>query len=124
MPWRVHYHPDQMIVEAAYWGDTSATDIRDATIEAIKTVKKQQATRGLVDCLKQTSTASIVDLYDLPELYEEQGLTRSIRIAFVEPTKPELRDLAEFYDNVCVNRGWHLRRFATRDDAVNWLVST
>ena len=121
MPWRVEYHRDQEIVEAAYWGDTDAAAIRDATREAIKLVKQHEATLGLVDCLEQTSTGSILELYELPQLYDDEGLTRSIRIALVEPAKRELKDLAMFYENVCVNRGWQLRRFATRDDAVAWL---
>ena len=123
MPWRVEYHPDQMIVEVVYWGETNGIDIHEGTIEAIKAVKKQQATRGLVDCREQTSTATIADLFDLPDLYDDEGLSRDIRIAFVEPAMPELREMADFYDNVCVNRGWRLRRFAARDSAIAWLES-
>lgn len=123
MPWRVNYDQRQEIAEVTYWGDTDANDIRESTIAAIGLVNETQATRGLVDCLKQTSTASTADLYVLPQLYEEEGLTRKINIAFVEPEIDELRELAEFYDNVCVNRGWNLRRFAAREEAIAWLIA-
>ncbi len=124
MRWRVEYHEDAGIVEVAFWGDTDVTDLHDATIEAIKLQAKHKATRGLIDCLQQTKTGSIASLYDLPGLYDDEGLTRNVRIAFVEPARRELHELAVFYENVCVNRGWQLRRFAGRDDALAWLQST
>lgn len=124
MPWRVEYHEAQEIVEIAYWGRTDVTDIRDGTLEAIRLVKMHRVTRGLVDCLEQTKTAPVPDLYDLPKMYDEEGLTRRIRIAFIEPSTPQLHELAEFYENVCVNRGWQLESFIARDAAIAWLLAT
>ena len=123
MPWRVEYHEDQKIAEVAYSGATSASDIRAATRAAIGVVKEHEARRGLIDCSEQTETGSIPELYDLPNLYDDEGLSRDLRIAFVEPARSELRHLAVFYETVCLNRGWQIRRFATRDEALHWLQS-
>ena len=123
MPWRVEYHPGQEYVASVYWGETSADEIREATVASIALAKEHEATRGLVDCLEQTKTGSTLDIRDLPQLYASEGLSRSVQIAFVEPAKPELKDLAVFYETVCTNRGWKLRRFQTREEATDWLLS-
>ena len=121
MPWHVEYDQDQDTVVVVFSGDTDASDIREATIDGINLVKKHRAMSGLVDCLEQTKTGSIMQLYELPTLYDDEGLTHRIRIAFVEPAKKELRELADFYETVCLNRGWQIRRFATREAALDWL---
>ena len=124
MPWRVEYHQDQKIVEVAYSGATNASDIRAGTLEAIGLAREYEADRGLVDCSEQTKTASMPELVELPRLYQDEGLTRNVRIAFVEPARRELRELAIFYETVCLNRGWQIRRFASHGDAVDWLQSS
>ena len=123
MPWQVEFHRDQEFIEVVYSGETSATDIRDGTKAAISLVKEHQVTCGLVNCLEQTATGSILELYELPSIYDDEGLTRDVRIAFVEPADEGLHELAVFYETVCMNRGWQIHRFATRDDAIGWLQS-
>lgn len=123
MPCRIEYHQDQEIVEVAYSGDTSAADLRDTTIKAITLIRQENVTRALIDCLEQTKTGSILDLLELPSIYDREGVSRAIRIAFVEPAKKELQSLALFYDKVCAHSGWDLHRFETRDDALAWLLS-
>ena len=124
VPWRVAYHEDQKVAEVAYLGATSASDIRAATRAAIGVVKEHEVKRGLIDCSEQTETGSIPELYELPNLYDDEGLSRDLRIAFVEPARSELRHLAVFYETVCLNRGWQVRRFVSRGDAVDWLRSS
>jgi len=123
MPWRVQYSETQDIVEVVYWGETSASDVRDAAVEAITLAKEHEATFGLVDCLEQTRTGSVLDLYELPALYDHEGLSRTIRMALVEPRDPKVRDLAMFYETVCKNRGWQIQTFPTREVALDWLLS-
>jgi len=36
-------------------------------------------------------------------------------------TGEELRDNAEFFETVCINRGWAVQRFTDREQAIRWL---
>lgn len=122
MPWRVEYHETQGIVELTHCGETSASDVHDAAVEAIAVAKEHDVTLGLVNCQEQTSTGSPLDLVELPELYDRAGLSRLTRIAFVRPQDPKLKGLADFYEMVCVNRGWLLHTCPTREFAFDWLL--
>jgi len=122
MSTQVTYDENRKFVEVCHRGDTTASDIRDASVEAITLIKQHDVTIALVDSSAQTKTSSIDELSELPGLYKHEGLPHAVRIAFVEPDHEELKSPALFYELVCVNRGWNIRRFSRRDAAINWLL--
>lgn len=68
---------------------------------------------------------SILDLLNLPaRQYVEESMSRRIRVAVVSPRMPEAQEKVRFYETVCLNRGWKVRLFKSRDDAIEWLTGT
>ncbi len=122
MSWTVTHHASLGVIEMRLVGVVSGDDLRAATTEGIAMVRKHQLNRGLVDATEQQKTGSMVDLIELPQQYSSEGLSRDTCIALVIPDNRELHGIAEFYETVCVNRGWQVRTFATRKQALAWLA--
>ena len=112
------------VIELVLSGIVTGHDLREATSEGIALQKEVHETRCLIDATDQEQTGTVLDLYHLPSQYAEEGLDRRSLLALVLPTRHELLELALFYETVCVNRGWHVRLFPTREEAIGWLSST
>ncbi|MDJ0938487.1 MAG: hypothetical protein QNJ00_01855 [Woeseiaceae bacterium] len=123
MAWKARYDSTNDAVELVLVGVVTGDALREATAAAIDLAQKHDASRGIIDAVEQEQTATITELYDFPAQYDAQGLDRGIRIALVVPKREELHDIAVFYENVCVNRGWQVHRCATREEAMEWLLS-
>lgn len=123
MSYDLKYNSDFRIIEIVLAGLLSAKDVRKCTEEALVLQKELGVYACLIDAIDLVSISSITDLYDLPDQYQDGGLSRLIRIAWVSPKLPAAREAMQFYDNVCNNRGWTVQPFETRDEAVEWLPS-
>lgn len=121
MTWKISHDSTLGIVELVLTGAASGEELLEASTAAIGLIRKTGVTRGLIDAADQVETASVADLFSLPSHYFEEGLSHDTRIALVIPERPELHDVTEFYETVCVNRGWTVQRFADRDQATAWL---
>lgn len=121
MAWEVLHDKSLDMVEVLLAGANSGEELREATVAGIARIRKTRATRGLINAAKQVETPPIAELIDLPSQYDEEGLSHDTRIAYVVPERPELYDVAEFFETVCVNRGWPVRRFSDREQAIRWL---
>lgn len=122
MSWSATHLESLGIVEMKLAGVVSGDDLRAATTEGIAIATDNALWRGLVDCTDQEKTGSMVDLIELPRQYSDEGLSRETCIALVIPAKKELHGIADFYETVCVNRGWQVRTFETRKQAIAWLA--
>ena len=124
MGWTVAHIESLGIVEIKLDGVVTGDGLREATTAGIKLAMEQGLSRGLIDATDQVRTGSMVDLIELPGQYSDQGLSRATNIALVIPADENLHGVAEFYETVCVNRGWNVETFADREHAIAWLVAT
>jgi len=106
-------------------GSTSritGADLRESTSAGIVLSREKGNADALVDSTELELVASLFYLFDLPaRQYYEDGLNRRVRVAVVLPSLPKEREDVLFYETACVNRGWRVRSFPTRDDAIEWL---
>ena len=78
-----------------------------------------------IDDSELEDVGSVVDLYDLPTLYEEQGLERGSKGAVVLPAaNAKVAEDARFHETVCLNRGWQVKVFTDCQEAIDWLTKT
>lgn len=123
MAWHASYQQALHIVEVVYTGPTDQRDLQQATSHCIALAKANNTTRFLVDAAALELTASLIDVYNLPEKqYIEEGAERTSRIALIRPRQPRSQEAADFYETVCRNRGWIVKVVATRAEAVDWLL--
>lgn len=122
MAWSSKFKSELGIVETVYRGPTTRTDIRKGTTAAISAAKQAGTTRYLVDVADMDLAATMMDLYDLPaSQYESDQLDRRSRIAILSPKDERAREATRFYEVACVNRGWSVKVFADREEAMGWL---
>jgi hypothetical protein len=125
MAYTLDYNRTLKIVELVYTGPYTAAESRESTSRAIALGKEHGDANALVDATEAELAISIVDLLDLPDTqYNAQDMSRKIRVAVLPPRKPESEEDARFYETACLNRGWQVRLFTSRDDAIEWLTET
>ena len=124
MAWRVKYRKSLNCVEYEFSGPNSGADIQAATTQGIATGKKYGTLNYLVDLTLLEFVGSIIPLLELSaEQYEIENLDRQSRIALVLPESGSTRKDALFYETASINRGWNVRSFPSRSEALNWLTT-
>ena len=76
----------------------------------------------LVDDTKLDTPAKISALVSLPDLWESLGAPRTNRLAVLLSEDESLHEDFRFFESVCRNRGWYIRVFNKREDAIEWLL--
>jgi stage II sporulation SpoAA-like protein len=122
MTWTLECDDASRTITAKLTGSLSGPDARELTSSMIGLVEKHGVLNVLLDTSEVESAPSTIDIFKLPaEQYVQENLSRMVRIAMVMPKAAALKRAALFYEAACVNRGWLVRSFAGRDEALAWL---
>ena len=123
MAWIYESNLSLQIVEAAYIGPTSAQDLKDSTSRFIALEKEEGLNRFLIDTREMKIDATFTDIFNLPEKqYLEEGADRDGRVAVILSSRAKERDAGLFYETVCQMRGWMVKVFQKRQEAIDWLT--
>ena len=120
----VEYNPELRIVQVKYVGRITGDELRKTTIEVLDLAKANSTTLFLIDVSELENVASIFDVYELPKLYGELDADGDSKIALIMPAPDTAaaKD-ARFYETVCLNRGWQVKVFSERQEAINSLTN-
>ena len=123
MTWTVRHDPATGVVKVAYTGRVTSADLVEAATARIRLQKEVGAKRVLIDISGVTEPdAGIPDVFELPgKLYAEMEACPQSRMAVVLPEDRRIRDIACFFETASRNRGWMVRSFEKRRDALDWL---
>ncbi len=125
MPSAVEFNSKLGIVEIRYTGRVTAEEFKKTTILGFELAKTNDTNLFLIDDSELESAGALVGLYDLPKLYEELGLERLSKGAVVMPAaSSRVAEAAQFHETVCRNRGWQVKVFTDRQEAIDWLMVT
>ena len=122
MTWKLEYNSKLGIIESVLSGNVSGSDMREITSQSVSLSHEHGVTRFLVDASNQEQAGTVTDIYELPRQYTEESVDRLGYLAYVRPILPDLQKLAQFFENVCVNRGWRMESFTNYRDAIGWLL--
>jgi hypothetical protein len=122
MPWRLEVRDEGRILEVVYEGTLPGPELRPATHRILSVMLEQKIDRVLLDCGDAHMEVPAMDVYDLPDVYTDRGISRrQVRAAVVLPKDGYKRELYEFYEDVCRNRGYFVKLFETAETAWEWL---
>jgi len=122
MTCKVEYHPDLKLVECVVEGFLTVNELLEATIATVSLSVEKETNLILVDDSKLEKTVETVDIYELPQSYEDLNIDRKIKAAVILPISLQAREDVQFYETVCQNRGWDIAVFEQRQEAIDWLM--
>lgn len=124
MPWSVTFNSSLNIIEEVFSGNVSAPEFREAMSKRISLGKKAGSTKILNDVKEVVVDCSVMDVLNFPSKhYDEEGASRNVRMALIMPTVGESREMAKFFVTACLNRGWQVKEFDDRHEAIDWLLT-
>ena len=116
------YNADLCIIEIICKGIIFSNELVSEQTPVFSLAKEHNTDMFLLDLTNYERSLSPVDILSGVSSYRDKTTPR-IRIAVVAPISEEARQDIQFYENVCVNRGWNARVFAERQEAIDWLVN-
>lgn len=122
MPWTLEFTDKNKLLTVKYQGDFAADELRAATIEIVTALLAKQSLRLLLDCRDAHFDVPTVAVYQLPELYDQMNVPRQVHCAVVLPKDGHKKELFEFYEDVCRNRGYFVQLFPDAEAALAWLL--
>jgi len=121
MAWSTEFRDEGRILRVLIEGRFSAPQAMEMTRESVEVATRARATRIMLDCSKAKFDIPIIDVYKVPDLYSSRGVAHGVRAAVLMPPGGVDREMYEFYEDVCRNRGYFVKLFESEDEAWAWL---
>ena len=125
MPCTIDFNEKTKLLEVTYDGEFGPDELRSTTHEILTEMLERKAMRVLLDCSRAHFDTPAVNVYQLPDLYDARGVVRhETRAAVVKPKDGYRKEIFEFYEDVCRNRGFFVKLFDDVAAARAWLLET
>lgn len=121
MPFKISSGTSPERIEVTYSGNISDEEFRCAIAEFIKFNSEKQCLLVLTDLREMTVTPSILNVYDSINMFEKMGIDNRTSEALILQENKFVEKNIKFYENACQNRGYNVRIFYNREDAIAWL---
>lgn len=123
MAWTVEYNEALNIVELKLSGRLSGAELQESAAARIALGEEHGITRFLIDArdliAPRSTTLSIYEI--AAKTYPKSNQRRDTRIAVINPSAPESEWIVQFYEDLCINRGWRVHMSDDRVTALGWL---
>jgi len=124
MEWRVEYLEEHHIVELFMIGPITGPDLMASASDRIALGREKGVSNFIINSEELTGQQNAVtDVMKLPTVkYIDEKMERKTKLAVLAPKDPDSVWLGEFYETVCVNRGWRVHICEDHDSAIYWLL--
>jgi hypothetical protein len=121
--WTVEYNEELEIVELKLVGKLSGAELQESAASRIALGQEHDVTRFVINAADLISPRSTtMSIYEIAaNTYSRSNQRRDTRIAVIVPTSPDSEWIIQFYEDLCVNRGWRVRMCDDRVAALAWL---
>jgi len=116
-------HKEEKILEVIYSGAVKPMELIKNVKANIELAIKSGISRFLTDTRELDNSTTPIDAYELVKMYQKLGIGEGWKEAILLPELPDSAALMVFYETVSQNRGFDVKVFTNRDDAVAWLTS-
>ena len=122
MGWTVEFIDDLHIVELILSGELSGDELQASAAARIALGGEKGVTDFIIHATDLVAPrATTMAVYDIPARIYPENMSREARIAVVKPVDPESEWIVQFYEDLCVNRGWRVFMAPDRASALAWL---
>jgi hypothetical protein len=109
------------ILQIENQGEITFADLENQTIEAITISKEKDINLFLTIFISAEVKTNYKDIFSIPEIYERLGMKSDSKIAALATTTEVKTDEMQIYDAICMNKGWKVKIFIDKEEAINWL---
>lgn len=120
---QVRFIEEFSVVESIFEKTYENDDVKSSTLEAIKIAEEHGIDHYLLDCTSLVHGRSVIDIYSFGSLYVNLDIPRGSKQAVILSTNEENQKNTRFYETVARNRGYNVRVFNDRYEALAWLTS-
>jgi hypothetical protein len=121
VPWKVELDSERGFVHSVYSGAVTREEVWAGTTETLRITAGQGPQKFFTEWVDATSDLSTMDIFVIPDQWEAAGIDRRSMLALVVDRDGGYWEDAAFYENACRNRGWQVRVFSDRTEAIAWL---
>ena len=123
MAWTVEYDEELDIVELKLAGKLSGAELQESAASRIALGQEHDVTKFVIDATDLLAPRSTtMSIYEITaKTYAKSNQRRDTRIAVIVPTAPESEWIIQFYEDLCINRGWRVCMCDDRVAALAWL---
>lgn len=123
MSWKIEYNSGKKLIELEYSGLISGDDLKKAFEKVIEYIYEYKTVLVLADCTKMSTGHTLFDLLGLLEDFEKLDVLRNVKEAVLLSTGHESAVNISFWETACQNRGFKVRIFEEKEEAVKWLIN-
>ena len=124
MSWHAVHNKNIGILEVQFSGSPDIEELKEAVLFSLNLCKINQLTRVLADCtgLVAANDDSILKNYELGTFYESLRIELIMKEAIILPASERAASMMYFFETTARNRGFNVRAFLTRGEALVWLL--
>lgn len=123
MPWKITVLSEFPIIETRYEGILTQGELSEAVRETLALGRVNSTALFLGDCTALAGGHSVVDLYLLADSIMASGIGHTLKEALLLPELPGSAENVRFWETTCYNRGFRVRIFQERSQALEWLMA-
>ena len=121
MAWKVELDTENGFIHTVYSDIVAKDDILDSMTATLKMISGKGPQKFFTEWVNATSKLSTTEIFEIPGEWENAEVNRGSVLALLIQNDAKSKKNAQFYENACVNRGWRVRFFTQRNDAIEWL---
>jgi hypothetical protein len=123
MPWKTKLNDAPKYIEITYSGNVTTQELYMALENSVLISRENNINLFLADCTTMLGGHTVIDLYGLISMFETLKIDSEAKEAVIMTSLHETADEINFYETACKNRGFNVRIFKQREEAISWLVS-
>jgi len=121
MAYKVEWDQEKGFIHTVYSGVVTKQALLESLAETLKMIEGKGPQKFLSEWISAFPKLSTAEIFAIPGEWESAGVDRKSVLAVVVPKRAKSWEDAKFYENVCRNRGWRVRVFDDRNEAIAWL---
>ena len=121
MPYKIDYLEDEKIITIKNTGEITFADFLEQTRKALELARTKNARLFLSDNILLENKAKLSEIFKLPKIYDEIGASRRNKLAVLITKRASMAKDAQFFETICLNRGWNVKVYTNYNEAIVWL---
>ncbi|MBE2218612.1 MAG: hypothetical protein IAE90_10430 [Ignavibacteria bacterium] len=124
MPYKIAVSENRDYVLLDYFGNVSRDDLAGSISGCKKLYVETGISLFLADCTQMIAEHSILDIFSKVDSFQSLEMKKDFREAIIISKDSESKDKVNFYETACLNRGYNVRIFENKEEAVAWLLGS